>query len=442
MDVFFQGHWRMDWGLGNPNKTAVLIAELLIASWGFSYWKRWGFWLSTVFSVVFGVCLIMTYSRGGLVAAICGVGILLAFNPRPWPKNRAIGVLAVFVLLGSFAFYSKALGRYGQGVGDEDPSIANRLTIWKMAPRMMVDAPSGWGWGRSGDAYVQWYQPVDRPERYRTLVNSHLTWLVEMGWVGRAGYFLAWIATLALCFPSPQMRWFAVPWGIWLTFGIGAFFSSVAESPWLWISPAAALISVLFFRLRRRDWPRGPVFLTGILVGAAVLGGIYIAGRLTPEAFQVHGSTDATTICKAGYSARRSDTPLWIISPDRAIIGEHYGHVIRKALAEGSVGLVGIATKGERLPQGLPLRVVLMGKPLEIVLPEKSPYLLLNPSGSPDPLRVFSKTQLQIFWGEFRQNEDRLIWETFAKTQGAPFIEIPGVAEYISNWLNLITGAE
>ena len=38
-EIFFQGFWRMDWGLGNPNKTAALIAILMVAVWSLSYLK-------------------------------------------------------------------------------------------------------------------------------------------------------------------------------------------------------------------------------------------------------------------------------------------------------------------------------------------------------------------------------------------------------------------
>jgi len=46
-DIHFQGIWRMDWGLGNPNTTAALISMLMITVWGLAFIRKgknhWGF---------------------------------------------------------------------------------------------------------------------------------------------------------------------------------------------------------------------------------------------------------------------------------------------------------------------------------------------------------------------------------------------------------------
>ena len=151
-DIFFNGIWRMDWGLGNPNKTAALIAELMVAVWLLAYARKWGFWVTLGFFVVLGGCLIHTFSRGGLLAAFAGLITLIAFIPRPWPLPRimTIGVSGLAIL--AFAIYLNAHERYGQGVIEEDRSIINRAELWRATPAMMVAAPGGWGIGNSGKA--------------------------------------------------------------------------------------------------------------------------------------------------------------------------------------------------------------------------------------------------------------------------------------------------
>jgi hypothetical protein len=69
-DIFFNGTWRMDWGFGNPNKTAAFIAILMIAVWILAYIHKWGFWIALVAFTGLGICLIHTMSRGGLVALL------------------------------------------------------------------------------------------------------------------------------------------------------------------------------------------------------------------------------------------------------------------------------------------------------------------------------------------------------------------------------------
>lgn len=39
-DLHFHGIWRMDWGLGNPNKTGALIAILMVAVWMLTLLRR------------------------------------------------------------------------------------------------------------------------------------------------------------------------------------------------------------------------------------------------------------------------------------------------------------------------------------------------------------------------------------------------------------------
>ena len=71
-ELYFNGIWRMDWGLGNPNKTAALIAILMVAVWGLAYVRKWGFWVAITLFMALGGCLVHTFSRGGLIAAGLG----------------------------------------------------------------------------------------------------------------------------------------------------------------------------------------------------------------------------------------------------------------------------------------------------------------------------------------------------------------------------------
>lgn len=445
MEVFYEGHWRMDWGLGNPNKTAVLIAELMVASWIFAFWKpssnlkrrtsnfSWGFWLSLVLSTAFGVCLVMTYSRGGLVAAFCGLGVLLAFAPRPWARTRVIAILVTIFVLGSFAFFAKATTRYGQGIAEDDPSISNRLEIWKKAPRMMVDAPTGWGWGRSGDAYMQWYQPLNRLERYRTLVNSHLTWMVEVGWFSRILYISAWIVVMSLCLQTRGRRWLAIPFSLWTVLGIGAFFSSVGECVWVWFLPAVALAGVLFFRIRDNFWPNHRTWVGATVLIALCVVGLYVAGIMTTTIYTIRGSSEVVSI-RTKSEPPAKVLPLWMISPDKTIVGEKYGHAIRKALVNLGSRFIGVAASNESIPKDEPIQVVLMGK-----IPHPSPsaqskMVLLNPIGSPSQWLI-DTSSVKIIWGEYRRGDDRSKWEALPQSNAKiSFEEARGAAEFISEW--------
>ena len=66
----------------------------------------------------------------------------------------------------------------------QDASVGNRMELWNSALQMAAENVHGFGSGQSGEQYMQWYQPLDRQEGYRTMVNSYLTFLVEQGWFG------------------------------------------------------------------------------------------------------------------------------------------------------------------------------------------------------------------------------------------------------------------
>src|SRR5436190_512549 len=114
--IFFNSVWRMDWGLGNPNKTAALIALLMIAVWGLAYLRRGGFWAALALFTGLGICLMHTMSRGGLIAALLGTLPLLYFAKKPWPKTRIWGLIAAAWIIVGTTLYWNTASRYTQGV--------------------------------------------------------------------------------------------------------------------------------------------------------------------------------------------------------------------------------------------------------------------------------------------------------------------------------------
>src|ERR1043165_8475617 len=83
---------RLDWGFGNPNKTATLIATIMLAVWVLPKLASFAsqrmnelfFWLTLTLSVTLGVPLILTESRGGIVAFLAGLMVLALHAPRPY----------------------------------------------------------------------------------------------------------------------------------------------------------------------------------------------------------------------------------------------------------------------------------------------------------------------------------------------------------------------
>lgn len=350
MEFFHGEHLRLDWGLGNPNKTAALIACLLVVAHLLRYMtrKKWGL---VVFGAVFlglGICLIHTYSRGGILAAL--VGQLAYWTARTGgkftipPKNELICGIALIVILSIYSALPQinAASRYTQGVlpADEDRSITNRLRIWKDVPRMMVDAPNGWGLGKAGVSWMQWYQPTETRYQYRTLVNSHLTWLVEFSWIGRFAYLFGWGLIFALIFGRSfeqenlrDRRSAGIATGLWASFAVSMFFSSVAESWVLWILPIGALIWILvpirILKPRRSGW-------RGLRIDLVAMGGTSLVILAITAIFGAAGKPEIP-VYHDGENVILGERPPrnLLLKPDEQILGQHYGIHLRENLSSG-----------------------------------------------------------------------------------------------------------
>jgi len=429
-DFTYHGIWRMDWGLGNPNKTAALIVMLMVAVWLLGGIRKWGFWIALVLFTGLGVGLIHTFSRGGIIALFLGLAPVLYCAPRPWPRAKIIGaVISIWVMIGA-SICLDAGERYEQGVVKEDRSITNRLEIWKAAPRMMVDAPGGWGLGNSGNAYMQWYQSLNQNESYRTLVSSHLTWLVEFGWPLRFLYVFAWAAIVLLCWPSSGTRLLPISLGTWIAFGVAAMFSSVAESPWLWILPTACLIAVVVWRLRERIWPKPVLWTAPVASAVLIIAGFTVVGR---NGLPIHFQ-GSELILGLG------EPKTWVVL-DTKVMGGHYGHTLRQYWAKDDKNdsAVGIVTSPDSLPSLDNKTVVLAGHSvpgdtLKSPINSAKNVIVLNPYFFPQEIGVIKDKgpSLLVAFGEFSSSPALNAWADVGTLK-----RLPGIGDFVPVWPEL-----
>lgn len=436
-DFYFRGIWRMDWGLGNPNKTAALIALLMIAVWALAYMRRWGFWPALVLFTGLGVCLMHTFSRGGLVAAGAGLAVLLWRAPRPWQWSRVLAVIASLAMMIGVAMHLNAHERFTQGLAQEDRSITNRLKIWRQVPQMMADAPTGWGRDQAQGAYMQWYQSVAAPEAYLNLVSSHLTWMVEMGWMGRFGYVLGWGIVFLLCWPAKHARWLALPLGVWVAFAVGAIFTHIADSHWLWIVPGGALLCVLIARTWRKQWPKLPAWSGIVAATFVMLAAIWSIGAAR-STLPLRGSERKVIV-------GRGDPKIWIVT-DAKVLGDNYGKTLRRFLAEQNGKrwpAVAVVDAVEDInPQDAGAIVVSGSLPeaglhaLATRMRRGDSLVLLNPTFYPQEIGVRENSPLKnvaAIFGEFSQSPALSAWSNLAAVRQA---EVAG--DFLPHWPELI----
>jgi len=435
-ETFYHGILRWDLGFENPNKAAILLAFLLLLLLTVILRARrgWMVWLSTALTIPIGYGFAHTFSRGGFVAlAVSSALLLLASLRQIGVKRRlCLPLLLAGLALGANTVFTKFSARLAESAPLQDASVGNRLLLWKAVPRMMLDAPGGWGTGHAGETFMGWYQPLDRHERYRTLVNSHLTWLTEWGWCGRWLYVTGWLFLLGLGFVRLKKRSDALPLALWVCLGIGGFFSSVAESCVIWILPALAIAPLIQTFLSETPTRRGFLAANASMGSGLLLVLLTVAGHLWPmHDLPLHRTADGRQITVGG-----SEPTTWIVFDDTVMGGPTYGRALRDFLQtpEGKGQTIGIASQLDAVPKDV-RHLILCGagartaEPLR-AFPQVETVRVLSPK---DPRKWLSlrKTvpDLHVFCGELSPN---------CPTDDLPGLKtIPGAGDYLPTWPRL-----
>ena len=409
----------MDWGLGSPNKTAALIAMSMIAVWLLAFiWRRGGFWIALSLFVPLGACLMHTFSRGGVLAALCGLGAVLAcqwFEKRTMPNGRILAVLLAMLVIVSSAVFLNAHTRFSQSA-QQDRSISNRLEIWREVPTMLYDAPRGWGGSSASRAFMEWYQALDFTEVYGSLVNNHLTWLVEMGWMGRFLYLSGWLLALVLCRPVREAPWMSICLGVLVAFFVAMTFSYMTRNVSLWALPVCALLAAIVARIYYRKWDLKMWWIAP--AGAAAILAIFVASA---HSSPIHKGKGYVIFNRSGGEVS------WWVLPDARVTGSMPGRVLR-----GSDEMCGIAIAEsfDTLPHkrnGIKLAVAgnAVHQLVDKDLSQLEMLVLLNPEIS--PAEIFSlPANVKIYVGEY----------TSHPRTNATLVE--GASVFLSNWPALL----
>ncbi len=327
-ELFYQGVQRWDFGLGNPNKAALILAflALLAVAAAFRAKNRWCSIACAIAGIASCYGLVHSFSRGGFVALLAGLAILLAGFRKQLRTRRTIALALIAVTLIAASVLTGFASRLVSSSPGADGSVGNRLAIWKTVPRMMVDAPGGWGFGNSGATFMGWYQPLERNERYLSLVNSHLTWLTESGWLGRWALVAGWLFVPGPCTMRFRAKGDPVPLSVWVCFWTAAAFSSVAEDWFAWVVPVAAAIPAGATFLSATKRSRLALLAASAMGACGIVLAFAIAGYLLPPAEPpVHRSYDGRQIVLGGCAPTD-----WIVFDSATMGGETYGRALRR----------------------------------------------------------------------------------------------------------------
>lgn len=346
MEYYFGDQLRWSFGFENPNKAAALIASLLPLLWMIaqSAWKiarpriKWFFVLIGSGMLCVGWWLLfMTFSRGGIVAAASGF-LYIGWRERQilfTQKNRMRLAVLLGTALGILVLFggTNAVERSTQWIAKREGSVVNRFEVWYGGLQMIAQIPQGVGYGKSGVVYMQWFQPLDSITRYRTLVNSYLTFAVEQG-IG--------IFALALFGAATFWIWSDVKRdtarvstvitgsrGALVAFAVAGFFSTTMEERVLWVTPAvcicALLIGVMSSYERRSI---GSVACNAAIFSVACCAALYTVGHVAAarQSVKICLCEETVSIEPAGSVSKKA----FIFCVDETVLGEDYGKLLRR----------------------------------------------------------------------------------------------------------------
>lgn len=379
MEFYFQDQLRWSYGFDNPNKAAALIASLLPLFWVFmsgasalcrafvsnagagnlrdiggvsqrrptvSALKRTAVFFGAAFSCAGWWLLFKTYSRGGIAAAVvafCYIGICHA---SAWKRNWRL-IFAGLAVVAALFIFTQAAQRSVGWIGNHEGSVENRLVLWKGGLEMLAANPNGVGRGKSGELYMQWFQPSDMAARYRTLVNSYLTFAVEQGiWVFGASLFLA----VAIWNIGGEVEGVGFSrdaviglQAVLLAFAVAGFFSTTMEEMKLWAAPILCAGVLVVLGLTVRKGAGLVVVLTrAAMMSLALCGILYAAGwllwRHEPLRITLHRHGEEwSAVVEPSSRNPQGDSRRWRVIVDRDVMGEDYGKLVRRlALATGA----------------------------------------------------------------------------------------------------------
>lgn len=444
-DIWRGGHRLRLW-FTNPNKAGTFLAGIALVGLALLFSSQWPWSIHGLLVAAIGILsLVFTQSRSALIGFVLGAAMIVFVQLRKRLRSlwRLVPVLLVLSAVGVGGVCMTGAGeRLTCGLVKED-NETSRLPIWKAVPRMMADAPAGWGLGNSGVAYLNWYQPQERLHIVRALLNTHLTWMTEFGWIGGSVYVFAWVWILSALSRRMFRDQRALAFACWLMLGVAASFNHVGEDAAVWIVPMAAACWRIAELIGRRQLGSAP-FVWGGAAAAFFLAAV-LGIRLCTEAdVGIAGSPTQVAI-----NGRNPD--CWIVD-DRFVLDGGYCGEMGKCLRafysrNPSAPPLGHVYDLENLP-GKMRRLTLAGwSGLDFVsrwqkdpksLPAVRELVFLSPpfAATELPVGIRRQYRIRIVHGEFAiERADVLTGEM------PPGVEVASGANlYVSNWIETCLG--
>ena len=427
----------------NPNLAGGLMALSALFVLGLLFFRQWSLKIAgAVMSLAFLALLVKTESRAAMLAFGFGCGLVVLVRIKSLLSWKVLAPLFLCVgLFGGYMALQKNSSRFTTEMFKEGSSSLSRVPIWMEVPRMIADAPGGWGAGNSGKAYIRWYQDKSTC-LLENLVSGHCTFLVEHGWPLRFTYLFLWIFTLLALFRAAWHGKNPMPLAVVGAFALMGMFHPAIYAWELWVIPILSCVIIL---LRWFNWRR-EIVLAWIAGGGAMFLclGIFAEGKWWGAARKkvpIHCHADAVSI-----NTDRAET--WIVDDDYVLHGGYWwlmGKEMRDWCAQDMAKRnIGHTFSLQSVPDSCK-RLVVVGEVCEAFCREWNRFLLnhkaltdvvfLSPPFSAESISedVRQKCKLRIIQGGLVAR----IANYKAKPESLKIVA--GASLYIPNWLDEVS---
>lgn len=162
--------------------------------------RRW--LIEAGLAALYSVTLLLTYTRGAVLAAGAGLVACLPLAPRRFRwAALALGIAATAGAFGVPSIRERILS-----IGGSEAS-SDRALIWSQGARIIADHPLGVGLGNYSVVVGRYYDTIDPGFSVRTYPhNLVLAALAETGPLGLLGYVAAWVALALACVATLRRR--------------------------------------------------------------------------------------------------------------------------------------------------------------------------------------------------------------------------------------------
>lgn len=453
--IYYMGE-QLRWNLGfpQPNAGGAFAAMLTATLWCLVLlpgWRKAKVATTLLFALgglgAFG--LSMTFSRGGmvaLIASLCFCGGLVILKSRKEWAAVSIKLFAMLALLFALTHLVGLDQRMAPKEMVTDRSSTARLELWTGGLQMIHLQPlSGWGVGESGKIYMHWFQRLDGTHKVAGMINSYLHVATERGVPFLMGILFPALTLAVVCIRSflnrdASARSLALALsslGVWVTFAVANFFSTlwVFEHLW-WLPIIAACVILVDITLRKQTAALGVSAILG-LAGAFVLStGLYavsaIAARSSPVTAIENGCLRIAT--------EGDHNKTYLVYGDASVLGEDFGKRIRELSVLGISILAPFDDTTNHVSEQNYDLVLFCGnqqppKPYPASL--KARTVFMNPL-FPPPQKLKSEN-ISVILGALQPISKQMPWHRTAKSRGWQLERIKGSGQDLrSQWPRIL----